>query len=399
MIGENEKSTEVVEDEKTATVDKAEKITEDKAETAENEKEEKSTQEEFISEFAPEPIKIPNYNKEKEMLKRAKVKEKGKKLKSKKSRRRRKIIEKTVAVARNILLFVVLFVVITATVSTLFVKMNTSEYSVRKAIRSAEPETFIVGEVKNPAKINLRPSAKKASVADVLRDNSMLPVTYADIQGAVMRSTYPDFVAGIAHEMINYYMFGETYNGVTVKEISGAILENASHIKVVTNMELGESACREISEYVAKSEEFKSLSPENIQKQKVSGNTHITTAVFSTASLICYVIALLLFMILAIIFCKGYAYKLIGWAAIASGAITSIVGFLIKPGFEPRGEFVKSVFNAIVKSFHQSVLVFGGVTVLVGILVILIGSAIEEEDDDEYEDEYIDEIEQVLTEE
>ena len=48
-------------------------------------KEEKSSAQDFISEFAPSPIKIPNYNNEKELRKKEKSDEKKKKKKSKKS--------------------------------------------------------------------------------------------------------------------------------------------------------------------------------------------------------------------------------------------------------------------------------------------------------------------------
>ena len=88
---------------------------------------------------------------------------------------------------------------------------------------------------------------------------------------------------------------------------------------------------------------------------------------------------------------KGYAYKLIGWAAVLSGVICAVLGFLFKPPFVPTGEFVTSVYEAITKSLNQSALLFGGITILVGVLIMLVGSALREDDDDEYEEEYIDE--------
>lgn len=389
-----EEMTENKTEEVTTEIPDAEKTS---VESVKNEKEEKTTQEEFISEFAPEPIKIPNYNKEKEMRKRAKQKEKNKKLRSKKSRRRRKLIKKIYIVIRSIFLFVMLVAVATVAVATLYVKMNTSEYSVKQAIRDAEPETFVIGEIKRPEAIHLRESSKRASMADILRDNALFPIAYSDIAGTVARSTYPDFVAGITHEIINFYIYDTEYTGVTREKIEEAILENASHIKLVTDLEIGETATEEIARYIMKSSEMDSLSVSNIANQEASKYTNITSVVFSTWALICYVIALLIFMVLTIMLCKGYAYKLIGWATVLSGALCAVAGFFFKPAFSPNGEFIKSVFEAISESLSQNAFLFGGVTVLVGILIMLVGSAINEEDDDEYEEEYIDEIEQVST--
>jgi len=358
-------------------------------------KDEKSSKEEFISEFAPEPIKIPNYNKEKEMRKIEKANEKSKKRKSKKSKKRRKLIKKVVFVTRSVLLFVLLLSVVTATVSALLVKMNISEYSVKSAIRSSEPETFVVGKIKAPAKINLKTSSNKASIADVLRDNSLITVTYADIKNAVLKSTYPDFVAGVAHDVISYYVYGTEFEGVETNQISKVLLENASYIKLITGIELGESACNDIAKYVAKSEEAKGLWMENLAKQSAADYTDITSVFFSTTALICFVIALMLLMVLTVLLCKGFAHKMIGWATVVSGVIVAAVGFFIKPMFTPSGEFVKSVLDAIVKNFNNTALLYGAITLLVGVLVMLIGKAIDDDDYDEYEEDYIDEIEQI----
>ena len=360
-------------------------------------KEEKSSKEEFISEFAPEPIKIPKYNKEKEMRKIEKANEKSKKRKSKKSKKRRKLIKKVVFVTRSVLLYVLLLAVITATVSALLVKMNTSEYSIKSAIRSSEPESFVVGKIKTPAKINLKTSSNKASIADVLRDNSLITVTYADIKNAVLKSTYPDFVASVAHDVISYYVYGTEFEGVETGDISKVLLDNASYIKIITGVELGESACKDIAKYISKSEEAKGLWTENLAMQPTANYTDITSIFFSTTALICFVIALMLLMVLTVLLCRGFAHKMIGWSAVVSGVIIAAVGFFIKPMFTPAGEFVKSVFDAIVKNFNNSALLYGTITLLVGVLVMLIGKAIDDDDYDEYEDEYIDEIEQIST--
>lgn len=367
------------------------------AETTAENKEGKTAQEEFISEFAPEPIKIPKYNKEKEMRKVEKANEKNRKRKTKKSKKRRRLLRKIVFVTRSILLFVLLVTVVSLTVSSLLVKMNTSQYSVKSAIRSSSPETFVVGKIKNPSKINLKTSSQHAAVADVLRDNSLIIVTYADIKQAVLKSTYPDFVANVAHDIINYYIYGHAYEGVTGKDISESVLENVSYIKLVTGVELGESACNDIGKYAAKSKAVKELSQENLAAQPAAAYTHITSVMFSTMVLVCLVIALMLLMVLTVIGCRGFAHKMIGWAAIVSGLLTGVAGFLFKPMFKPGSEFVKCVVNAITTTFNQSALIYGAISLLVGVLVILIGKAMNDDEEYDEEDDYIDEIEQVST--
>ncbi len=390
----NENDTKVID---TSTVEeKIEAVAENTEEKTSQSQEEELSQEEFISEFAPEPIKIPNYNTEKELRKRAKAKAKKRKLRSKKSKKRRKIVKKVIVVTRSILLCIFLFAIITATVSTLFVKMSTSEYSIKRTIRAAEPETFVVGKIKNPQKINLRPSSSRASVADVLRDNALVPITYADIENAVNRSTYPEFVAKTAHNIISHYIYGTPYKEITPEEVSQTLLDNASYIKFVTDIELGESGCREIAKYMSKSQMFKGLTTENIEGQKITKYTHITSMVFSTVALISFVVALLILMVLTILLCKGFASKLIGWMAILSGATVAATGFFVKPMFTPSGEFVKSVFNALVDNFHSGALIYGGVTILAGVLIMLVGKAIDDDYEEEYEEGYIDEIEEQI---
>lgn len=384
MTGENETKAEVLETE----VD----MSQENPEINEG----KTTQEEFIAEFAPEPIKIPKYNKEKEMKKAEKANARNQKRKSKKSKKRRRILRKIVFVTRSILLFVLLVAVIGATLSSLLVKMNTSEYSIETAIRSNSPEEFIVGKIKNPSKINLKISSPRASVADILRDNSMIVVTYADIRQAITKSSYPDFVADVAHDVISHYVYGDKYDGVTKKEIADTVLENVSYIKLVTGIELGESACNDIGKYAAKSAAFKELSEKNITSQKAAKYTEITSVVFSTMVLVCLVIGLMLLIVLTVIGCRGFAHKMIGWAAIVAGLFTGVAGFLFRPMFSASSEFVKCVLSAITKGFNQSALIYGAIAFLVGILVMLIGKAMSDEDDED-EEEYIDEIEQIST--
>ncbi len=367
-----------------------------KENTADN-KENKSTQEEFISEFAPEPIKIPKYNKEKEMAKVEKANAREKKRNTKKSKRRRRLLRKAVLFVRNTFLFILLFAVVATTLTSLLVKMNTSEYAVESAIRTHNPESFIVGKIKNPSKLNLKQSSPRAAVADVLRDNSMISVTYADIRQAVLKSSYPDFVADIAHDVLGFYIYGKSFDGVTREDISGAILENVSYIKLVTGIELGESACDDFGKYAVKSKTIKELSPKNLASQKAAGYTYITSVLFSTMTLTCLIIGLLLLLVLTVIACNGFAHKMIGWAAMLSGICVGVAGFVFKPMFKPSSEFVKCVADAIIKSFNQNSLIYGGIVVLVGLLVMLVGRAMNDDEDfEEYDEEdYIDEIEQV----
>lgn len=356
----------------------------------------KDTESEFISEFAPEPIKIPKYNKEKEMAKVKKAKEKKKKRNSKKSRRRRKLLRKIVLVARNVVLFAVLFAVLTATLSVLLVKMNTSEYSVEAAIRTSEPESFVVGRIKNPARLNIKESSPRASVADVVRDNSMIAVTYADIEQAILKSSYPDFVSKVAHNIIGHYVYGAPAKAITAKDISSVMLENVSYIKLVTGTELGESACDAFGEYIIKSKVFKEITPDALQRQKAATLTPITSVAFSMAALICLVVAFMLLLVITILCCNRFAHKMVGWATILSGITVGVLGFLFKPMFSASSEFVTCILDALTSSFNQSALIFGAIVMAVGLIVILIGRAMSDEDDDE-EEEYIDEIEQVST--
>lgn len=374
--------------------------TETKEEIVQNEENtvKNDAESEFISEFAPEPIKIPNYNKEKEMEKVKKAKEKKKKRNSKKSRRRRKLIRRIVFVARTVLLFVILFAVLTVTLSTLLVKMNTSEYSVKSAIRTSEPESFVVGRIKNPAKLNIKESSSRASVADIVRDNSMIAITYADIEQAVLKSSYPEFVSDVAHRILEYYIYGTPVKEITGKDISSVMLENVSYIKLVTGTELGDSACNSFGNYIVKSKAFKEITPEKLAKQEAAKYIPVTSVVFSMAALISMVVALMLLLVITILSCNRFAHKMVGWATILSGLTVGVIGFLFKPMFSASSEFVTCVLDALVLSFNQSALIFGGIVMAVGLIVILIGRAMNDDDDDEDDEEdYIDEIEQVST--
>lgn len=367
---------------------------------AENVSENEKNEREFISEFAPEPIQIPKYNKEKEQKKHEKANEKMKKRNTKKSKKRRKLLRKIVFVIRTVILFAVLLSLLFATLSSLIVKMNTSQYSIESAIRTNEPESFVIGKIKNPSKINLKKSSPRASVADVIRDNSLITVTYADIEQAVRKSSYPDFVADAAHDIISFYIYGKDFKEITANDISQMLLKNVSYIKLVTGVELGESACNDIARYALKSSALKEISPSALKEQSAAKYTYITSVLFSTMVLVCLVIAAMLFLVLTVVACNGFAHRMIGWACILSGIGVGTAGFLFKPVFKVSSDFLQCIIDAITKSFNQSSLIYGGVVFLAGILVMLIGHAMA---DDEYEeepdDEYIEEIEEAITQE
>lgn len=410
MTGENETKTDIIVPENDSTtadvvednegIDVNESVAEEDVpvENSEDNGEEIATEEEIISEFAPEPIKIPNYNKEKEMRKveKAVISADAKNAKKRKNSRKRKKMKRIVRRVRNITLFVLLLVVTVGLLSSLLVKLNMSKHSINTAIRACRPEEFIVGRIKEPEKINLKTSSQNASIADILRDNSMVIVSYADIREAVARSGYPDFVASAVYNIANYFIYGNNYKELTEKDIAQALMENTSYIKLVTGRELGESACKDLAKYISKSDVFKEISFKNVSTQKATKYTDITSVLFSTIALVCFIIALMLMIVFTAICCKGYAHKMIGWAVITAGAVTSVIGFLYKPMFKASGAFIKCVLDALEHGFMQSALVCSAVALLIGVFVMLIGKAMTDDDDDEYEQGYIDEIEKTV---
>lgn len=403
MNNENESKTEINSEEIIENVNnESETENENGEKTADTETAAENTQQdsekEFISEFAPEPIMIPKYNKEKEMAKIEKANAKKGKRKTKKSKKRIKALRKFVFVTRTVFLFVLLLIVTATTLTSLLVKMNTSAYSVESAIRTNEPETFVVGKIKHPGKLNMKGSSSRASIADILRDNSMITVTYADIKQAVTKSSYPEFVADVAHDVLSFYVYANPLKGVSAADISDVMLENVSYIKLVTGIELGESACNDFGRYAVKSDAIKELSSENLSRQGMADYTHITSVLFSTMALVCIVILLTLMLVITVASCNGFAHKMIGWALMIAGLCVGIAGFLFKPMFASTSTFVKCVVDVLTKSFNQSALIFGAISVLVGLFVLLVGKVMRDEDDEEYEEEdYIDEIEQVST--
>ena len=351
----------------------------------------------IISEFAPAPINIPRYNKEKEQKKAEKEKIKRRKRRSKKSKRRRRILRRVVSCIRNIFLFILLLCVLTASFASLFVKMNTNDTAVEKAIENSSPERYIVGKIEDYEKLNLKESAQKASVADILRDNAIFAITYDDIEKAVMNSSYPEFVAKRTRAVLDYYIYGAEYKEVSGEDISEILLENSSHIRPVTGIELGESACDEFGAYFEKSDAYKDISLSNVNKQQAAEYTYITAVMFSTSILVGLLIAAVLLLILIVIACRGFAHKMIAWTIILAGIIVSALAYLYTPAFSAKSQFVKCVLKAFEKSIDKNALIFGGVTILAGLIIMLIGQAMSDDYEYEDEDDYIDEIEQVST--
>lgn len=377
-------------------VEKEETVAEEVAEAAEPVIDKEAVKNEFIEEFAPDPILIPKYDREKEQIKHEKTKAKVKSKKSKKRRKRRRLVRKIVNIARNVFLFVLLLAILTTSVITVLVKVNTSEYGLKSAIRNGSPERFMIGEIKHPEKIMLKESSKYASVADILKDNAIIPVAYEDIEYAVRRSSMPDHLAKISKRVVDYYLYGKEFKEITLTDISEIIYENSSQIELVTGQKLGESACVNFARYIMQSPAIKELSAASLSSQKAATMTPATSLLFSLPMLIAMIILVIALLVLVIILCKGIAHKLIGWAIMASGVISGVLGSFYKLTFTPSSPFVKSVTDVLVKNFNSSARVFGTVIFVIGLLVILICSAMADSyDDDSEDDDFIEELESV----
>lgn len=400
MNEESIKNSENIEDENIAPETVAEDtVAEEMVEETEIQ-EESEAPKDFIDEFAPTSIVIPNYDREKELKKAEKINLKKKKRDTKKSRKRRRIIKKIVNITCAVLLTILLFAVAFTVASSVIVRVNTSQFAVESAIKNYGPEKLIIGEIKDHEKLGMNQSAENASMADVLRDNATIPVTYAFIEQEVDKSTYPEFVSGITTDVIGYYVFGTPYKQVEREEIENLIYKNSSKIKTVTGQELTESDCTKLAKYISKAAVCKEISVSELNKQDATDYTPITSVLFSFPVLIGMILALVLVLVLIIVACKGYAYKIIGWAVLASGLASGIVGFVIKPMYTASTAFVQCIVDAVTTAFNKNALIYGIVVTVVGILVLLIGSAMKDKDDDDvYEEdeseEYIEEIEQI----
>jgi len=341
---------------------------------------------EIISEFAPEPIKIPNYNKEKERRKAKKAHEKNKKMRSKKARRRRRILRKVLVVMRTTLLSLLLIIVATATVASLIVKMNTSEYSIKKAVRKSKPETFTVGKIENPEELRLVASSPHASVIDILRDNATDAVTYEGIANQVDASTYPEYVAEITHGIIEYYLYGKPVERINKEDINGLLRENKECIYSATGRALTDMECQPIAERIAASAAVQEISPVSLAKQPAVKYTKYTVKFLETKVLLALVVSLLVLFILAVIYCRGYWHRVIGFAIMLGGIVSGLAGTIYKPAFNAKSPFVKCVLEGVTKEFNHNALIYAGIAVLVGFLVLLVGKTITD-NDYYYEDE------------
>ena len=373
--------------EETVADEKIDETTQTSEYTTDEKKETKDEREEIISDFAPEPIKIPNYNIEKEKAKHDKNTNRDKKRNSLKSKKRRRIIKKIMTAVNCVVFFVPLLAVISATLSCVIVKVNTSEYSIEKAIRDNSPENFVVGRIKNVKMLNMKQSAKNATITDILRDNAMGKITYADIVREVKKSSYPEFIAKNAHGVVSFLLYGNMYEGVTGKAVEKAMLENASHIKLVTGMELGENACAEFGEYVNTSSAFDDIKPQNLAKHPFAQYTKYTSVIFSLMVLVCLVVALMILMVLSVIACGKYSAAILGWPFILSGAATVVAGFFTKIEFNTKSAFIECVLDALTNQLTTSMFLFGAIAFIVGILIILIGQVMASNDDDIFEEE------------
>ena len=372
-----------------------------------------ASQSDFIDEFAPASIVIPNYNKEKELKKMERANLKKKKSNTKKNIKRRRLIKKIVGVVCAVLISLFLLISTTAMVSSVIVRVNTADFAIKGAIMDYGPERMIIGRIENPEELGMNKSHDSASVADVLRDNATISVTYSIIEDAVRESTYSQFISGVANDIVGYYVLGAPYKQVAQEEIANMLDKDSSKIKIVTGQELTDQENNIIAERIVKSKIYKEISEEELKKQEAAERTGLTSILFSLPVLIGFILAFMVAIVLVVMVCRGYAYKIIGWVLVLSGAISGIAGALVKPMYKASTEFVGCIVDAIVTSFHRNSLIYGAVVVAVGFLVLLAGGAIkdseyDEEDDNyegEYEDsdkeyeneEYIEEIEQVST--
>ena len=337
--------------------------------------------EQIISDFIPEPINIPKYNIEKERQKHQRRGEREKKRSLKKSKKAYKIMIKTLCIIRNVLLFVLLTSVITAGLSSVVIRVNTSEYAGESAIRTGNPENIVVGKIKDTKKLNIKKSSSRATMADILRDNAITVTTYKDITTAIGKSAYPELIAKNAHGVISSLLYGTTYKGINKEEVSEAILKSASYIKLVTGNDVGKSASEEIGKYIEKSSAFKEIKPANLK----SKYTSFTKKALSLPVLGMILVLIVVLIILTAIFCKGYAYLMIGFPIIISAIISAVAGVLYEPSFSSKNAFINCVRDAIMSSFHKNSVIFAVVAILIGAIVLLIGRALNV--DDEYEEE------------
>ena len=143
----------------------------------------------------------------------------------------------------------------------------------------------------------------------------------------------------------------------------------------------GQVMCEDIADRISKSSVIKEFSVDNLAKQPAVKTTRFTAVLFSTVVLILLVVSFIVLLVLTVIYCKGYWHRMIGGAIVAAG----LAGYFFRIKLHAVSPFVKSMVDAVVTSFNNSAIVFASVTVLVGVLVLLIGKAVSDDEDDEYE--------------
>ncbi len=340
---------------------------------------------EIISDFAPEPISIPNYNPQKEKEKHIKKRVKTKKKLSAKSRARRRLAKKVARGVASLLLLVVLTAALTGTLSSLLVRITTSEYSVENAIRKNNPEQFTIGKIQDISALNLKAGSAHASIADILRDNAMSTTTYEDIAQAVKKSGFSAFAAKHASGVISSLVFGTEYKGITAAEVTKVFRENISYIKLATGVELGESACAQFGKYIAETSALNDIKPENLKNTTAAKHTDMTKRLFSFTALAAMAAVIVLAVVIVTLVCRGYAHKIVGGSLILSGMITAAAGILYKPWFATSNAFIQCVIDSVLKAFRTNAIIYALAAVIIGVLVLLIGKAVSY--GEEYEEE------------
>ena len=367
----------------------------------------------FIDEFAPSDISIPNYNKEKEQRKRQKAGKKIKKIEEKEETSGRRAWRKVLKTACSIALFVLLLIVTTVTLSSVIVRVNTSEFAIEGAIMEYGPERLTIGKIDGYEQLGLEKSADDASVADVLRDNSKGAVTYKAIEKQVKDSSYPRFVSDIATNIVGFYLYDYEYTAVSEEQIASMLYKNSSKLNII-GQQLSENDSKKLAKYIVNSPLYKEISVQEMQKQESVESTSVTSVLFSIPVLIGMIIAFMLLIMLIVAVCKGRIHTIIGWALMIAGLLSGITGFLTEPSYKPATAFSRDVLEAITAMFNENALIYGAVVFGVGLLVLLIGGAMKDDDDDEnvsseddddldefdedeldeYEDEYEDELDE-----
>lgn len=383
---DNDTQNENTADEASATAaQKAQEAEKREEKTAAENKITEEEKQEIISDFAPEPISIPNYDPQKEKEKHIKKKVKTKKKLSARARARRRLAKKIARGLASVLLLVLLTATFSGTLSSLLVRITTSEYSVENAIRKNNPEQFTVGKIQDVSALNLKSGSAHASVADILRDNAMSTTTYEDIAQAVKKSGFSAFVAKHASGVISSLVFGTEYKGLTAAEVTKAFRENISYIKLATGVELGESACAQFGKYIAETSAFKDIKPENLKNTTAAKHTDTTKKLFSFTALAAMAAAVVFIVVIVTLVCRGYAHKIVGGGLILSGMITAAAGILYKPWFTTSNAFIQCVVDSVLKALKTNAIIYATAAVIIGVLVLLIGKAMSY--GEEYEEE------------